>query len=634
MRTEAEKVAYQRVNKDKIIPRKKCCHQRPLNYLRFDAGQEMYDPRAPLWRWQHQHLIDGQGNEDEDECLFCPFCISFAALDKLYKLSSHVSLLQVRKHPREFVEGTKGWKDAQKALDFARVAFPEDVVESLLGGYFREDGIMNDHINLSGKMKVLAELLVEFDRRDDRLLIFSFSTQTLDLIQNFVKAQGYSFLRLDGSTPTKLRQGLVDQYQKDDSVFLFLISTKAGGLGLNLTAANVVIVFDVDFNPSNDEQSQDRAYRIGQKRDVLVIRLVSRGTVEELKYIRQIYKVQLTKDTMGALQGDQSDPSEASRLFRGVHGDKDRKGELFGMENLLKYKDGSFMEDLWKSSKTNKSMKGLEKFGLRSNTDMAKGLEGMTPEAVIELGGNIADAQFLKQASKLSDDDDEEQAAVQTISVADILRGDNARNHEDFLRSDRGDALYQEGDDGFYEEMGGQSQAAHYVMENADVPMDYDEGIKPVVDKTANPVAAAYPIRANLGPSPVLSRTRPFPFDVQPVSTADVPSPVRSAPTVPLPQQSLHSASTRQEEPPESRPTMTSPAATDAQSSISASPPSRLEPMQSNVASISRPRKPRKEKVNQSVSDTGKTGETTFTTKDLFLPSYTKKKKKKKKKSI
>lgn len=198
------------------------------------------------------------------------------------------------------------------------------------------------------------------------MLVFSHSTATLDIIQNHCRISGWEHLRLDGKTPSSSRQGLVDKFQKNDNIFLFLISTKAGGLGLNLTAgeywyvvlnctcahsadetasslaANKVIIFDVNWNPSYDEQAQDRSFRIGQKRDVEVTRLVARGTIEELIYQRQVYKVQLKKQTLEATELGEDQP----QIFRGVDKDKNRKGELFGIENLLKFKDGSFMSSL------------------------------------------------------------------------------------------------------------------------------------------------------------------------------------------------------------------------------------------------------------------------------------------------
>ena len=85
---------------------------------------------------------------------------------------------------------------------------------------------------------------------------------------------------LTGTTPVDVRQSLVDEFTEDESISVFLLSTKAGGMGINLTAASAVIIFDQDFNPHNDKQASDRAYRIGQTRDVIVVKLVTKGTIE------------------------------------------------------------------------------------------------------------------------------------------------------------------------------------------------------------------------------------------------------------------------------------------------------------------------------------------------------------------
>jgi len=102
----------------------------------------------------------------------------------------------------------------------------------------------------------------------------------------------YNFVRLDGGTSQAQRQPLVDKFNQEPNVFLFLISTTAGGLGLNLTAANKVVVFDPSWNPAHDLQAQDRAFRLGQKRHVAVYRLIALGTLEENVYERQVYKQQ------------------------------------------------------------------------------------------------------------------------------------------------------------------------------------------------------------------------------------------------------------------------------------------------------------------------------------------------------
>ena len=106
-------------------------------------------------------------------------------------------------------------------------------------------------------------------------------TQILDILQIILKHKSIRFLVLTGSTAVDVRQALVDEFTEDENIPVFLLSTKAGGMGINLTAASVVILFDQDFNPHNDKQAADRAYRIGQKRDVEIIKLISRGTIEE-----------------------------------------------------------------------------------------------------------------------------------------------------------------------------------------------------------------------------------------------------------------------------------------------------------------------------------------------------------------
>jgi SNF2 family DNA or RNA helicase len=111
---------------------------------------------------------------------------------------------------------------------------------------------IDDHFALSGKMKVLHDLLTTIKRQRGRVLLFSFSTQTLDRIENYVKTRGHDYLRMDGSTGQKECQKMLSKFKSDDDVFVFLLSTKAMGLGLNITEANNVIIFDVDWNPSAD----------------------------------------------------------------------------------------------------------------------------------------------------------------------------------------------------------------------------------------------------------------------------------------------------------------------------------------------------------------------------------------------
>ncbi|XP_044166630.1 DNA excision repair protein ERCC-6-like 2 isoform X4 [Acropora millepora] len=181
-----------------------------------------------------------------------------------------------------------------------------------------------------GKMKVLDKLLRMFRREHCKVLLFSRSTQLLNILEEFVVSQGLVYSRLDGGTKPSERTRLVRDFNLDPNIFLSLVSTKAGGLGLNFTGANVVVIFDPDWNPSSDLQAQDRAYRIGQRRDVRVYRLISSGTIEEMIYLRQVYKQQLANV---AIKG-----TNERRYFTGIEGDRKRKGELFGLENLFSYR--------------------------------------------------------------------------------------------------------------------------------------------------------------------------------------------------------------------------------------------------------------------------------------------------------
>ncbi|KAK6143955.1 hypothetical protein DH2020_020775 [Rehmannia glutinosa] len=146
----------------------------------------------------------------------------------------------------------------------------------------------------SGKMKIVAEVLNVWKEQGHRVLLFSQTQQMLDIIENFLVAGGYNYRRMDGLTPVKQRMALIDEFNNLEDVFIFILTTKVGGLGTNLTGANRVIIFDPDWNPSTDMQARERAWRIGQKKDVSVYRLITRGTIEEKVYQRQIYKHFLT----------------------------------------------------------------------------------------------------------------------------------------------------------------------------------------------------------------------------------------------------------------------------------------------------------------------------------------------------
>jgi DNA excision repair protein ERCC-6 len=116
----------------------------------------------------------------------------------------------------------------------------------------------------------------------------------LSIIQRFTEFQGWKFLRLDGDTNVAARQRLVDTFNNDDSFFGMLMTTRTGGVGLNLTGADRIILYDPDWNPQTDAQARERAWRFGQEREVTIYRLIAAGTVEEKIYQRQIFKTALS----------------------------------------------------------------------------------------------------------------------------------------------------------------------------------------------------------------------------------------------------------------------------------------------------------------------------------------------------
>lgn len=131
-----------------------------------------------------------------------------------------------------------------------------------------------------GKLQTLAKLLRKLQAGGHRALIFTQMTKVLDILEQFLNIHGHKYLRLDGSTKIEQRQILTDRFNNDTRILAFILSSRSGGLGINLTGADTVIFYDLDWNPAMDKQCQDRCHRIGQTRDVHIYRLVSEHTIE------------------------------------------------------------------------------------------------------------------------------------------------------------------------------------------------------------------------------------------------------------------------------------------------------------------------------------------------------------------
>ncbi|CAG8724732.1 7996_t:CDS:10, partial [Acaulospora morrowiae] len=149
---------------------------------------------------------------------------------------------------------------------------------------------------LSGKMLVLDRMLEKIKKEtNDKIVLISNYTQTLDLFEQLCRSKKYGCLRLDGSMPIKKRQTLVTRFNDPHSPeFVFLLSSKAGGCGLNLIGANRLVLFDPDWNPASDQQALARVWRDGQKKECFIYRFISTGTIEEKIFQRQSHKQSLS----------------------------------------------------------------------------------------------------------------------------------------------------------------------------------------------------------------------------------------------------------------------------------------------------------------------------------------------------
>lgn len=165
----------------------------------------------------------------------------------------------------------------------------------------------------SGKVQKLKDLIPEIQAKGDRILIFSQFTMVLDILCVCLEHMGVKYVGFTGSTQVEDRQKLVDQFTNDPSITVFLLSTKAGGLGINLIAANWVILFDQDFNPHNDKQAADRSYRMGQTKPVTVVKLLSKGTIDEDIHMLGERKLALA-DRVSGEDDTESDEAEQKKV--------------------------------------------------------------------------------------------------------------------------------------------------------------------------------------------------------------------------------------------------------------------------------------------------------------------------------
>ncbi|KAL0125136.1 hypothetical protein PUN28_004343 [Cardiocondyla obscurior] len=160
----------------------------------------------------------------------------------------------------------------------------------------------------AGKMTVVRSLLNIWQKQGHRVLLFTQGRQMMHILESLLQHEKYTYLRMDGTTPMSQRHQTINKFNNDESYFVFLLTTRVGGLGVNLTGANRVIIYDPDWNPATDAQARERAWRIGQNKQVTIYRLITAGTIEEKIYHRQIFKLLLSNKVL-------NDPRQR-RLFK------------------------------------------------------------------------------------------------------------------------------------------------------------------------------------------------------------------------------------------------------------------------------------------------------------------------------
>ncbi|CAK7271684.1 hypothetical protein SEPCBS57363_004749 [Sporothrix epigloea] len=280
--------------------------------------------------------------------------------------------------------------------------------------YRQRDSLVNlANPDFCGKWKVLRKLLRFWHENGDKVLVFSHNVRLLRILQHLFHNTSYSVSYLDGSLSYDERQRVVDDFNADPAQFVFLISTKAGGVGLNITSANKVVIFDPHWNPAYDLQAQDRAYRIGQVRDVDVFRLVSAGTIEEIVYARQIYKQQQANIGYSA--------STERRYFKGVQQDHMRQGEIFGLNNLFTFHtDQVMLRDI-----VNKTNIAEAKVGVHLTAiDMEQAAADKDNEVLVKLEGATASsmATLMKDEEDKKDKKDKATSAETNHPKSDAIQ--------------------------------------------------------------------------------------------------------------------------------------------------------------------------------------------------------------------
>lgn len=275
--------------------------------------------------------------------------------------------------------------------------------------------INNENLyRVAGKFELLQRILPKFKKTGHRVLIFFQMTQIMTIFEDFLLMQGYKYLRLDGSTKAEDRSELLKLFNQPDSpYFIFMLSTRAGGLGLNLQTADTVIIFDSDWNPHQDLQAQDRAHRIGQTKEVRIFRLITVDSVEEYILERAQFKLNLDGKVIQAGKFDhKSTNEEREAMLRAIFEGEQEKNDV---EEV--YNDDELNEIIARDDNE------LEVF--RAEDEARERNEARVAEQAGQRRPRLIEASELPKVYLALEDDEEEAAA------------EAARQEEEFMRRSR-----------------------------------------------------------------------------------------------------------------------------------------------------------------------------------------------------
>eukprot|EP01102_Stenamoeba_stenopodia_P001721 TRINITY_DN1156_c0_g1_i5.p1 TRINITY_DN1156_c0_g1~~TRINITY_DN1156_c0_g1_i5.p1 ORF type:complete len:909 (-),score=259.27 TRINITY_DN1156_c0_g1_i5:116-2842(-) len=251
-------------------------------------------------------------------------------------------------------------------------------------------------ITNSGKLVVLDKLLPKLKEKGSRVLIFSQMTRLLDILEDYLMYRGYEYCRIDGSTEGDTREQAIEDFNKQDSTkFAFLLSTRAGGLGINLATADTVVLYDSDWNPQMDLQAQDRAHRIGQTKPVNVYRFVTENTVEEKVVERAEMKLHL--DALVIQQGRLVDQNQ------GPNKDELLSIIKYGADEIFASKGSTITDediDLILSRGQEKTSLLNDKFKSKANNLLNFSLDSSASDNLYEFEG-VDFSNITKQATSL-----------------------------------------------------------------------------------------------------------------------------------------------------------------------------------------------------------------------------------------